>query len=165
MKTVYFIRHAKSSWDNATLRDVDRPLNNRGQVDAPFMAKFLKKSNIRPDKLISSPARRAFTTATYFADVFGIAESDILIVDQLYEAAPDTVLEIVRNLDANWSTVFVYGHNPTFTDVVNLFSEKFILNVPTCGIARVDDPTGEWAKFGGRHARLTAFHYPKQFII
>lgn len=164
MKTVYFVRHAKSSWENPGLRDRDRPLSKRGKRDAPFMAKLLKGRGIQPEKIISSPANRALTTATYFAETFGFTQSEILVIDRLYEAHAEEVMDVVKKLQDDWHTVLVFGHNPTFTEVANLFAQKIIANIPTCGIVRVDDPVENWANFGSGKARLVEFHYPKQYF-
>ena len=86
MKTIYFIRHAKSSWADMSLRDIQRPLNARGLRDAPFMAKMLKGRGVQLDAIVSSPANRAFTTATYFAEAFGLKSADIIVKQDIYEA-------------------------------------------------------------------------------
>lgn len=165
MKVVYFIRHAKSSWDSDSLRDMDRPLNERGLRDAPFMANLLTSKGIPLDGMVSSPANRAYTTATYFAKAFGLEASDIKVMHQIYESSPATILAIIRQLPNTWNTIFIFGHNPTFTDVVNQFAGRVIDNIPTCGIAKVEDEVQHWEDFGFKNARLTAFYYPKQHFI
>ncbi len=165
MKVVYFIRHAKSSWDSDSLRDMDRPLNERGLRDAPFMANLLKSKGILLDGIVSSPANRAYTTATYFAAAFDLKETEIKVVNQIYESSPATILAIIRQLREDWNTIFIFGHNPTFTDLVNQFAGRVIDNIPTCGIAKVEDEVQHWQDFGVKNARLTAFYYPKQHFI
>ncbi|MDX1941433.1 MAG: histidine phosphatase family protein [Saprospiraceae bacterium] len=164
MKTVYFVRHAKSSWDNPGLTDRERPLNQRGKRDAPFMAKLLKGQDVHPDKLVSSPANRAFTTASYFAEAFGLESADILVIQRIYEAYSDDLLDIIRHLSDEWNTILIFGHNPTFTEVVNRFSNNYIANIPTCGIERVDDSVERWRDFGSKAAGVKAFYYPKQYF-
>lgn len=163
MKTVYFIRHAKSSWENPGLSDIERPLNNRGQRDAPFMGKLIKGKNIKPDKLISSPANRAYTTATYFANALDIPEKAILVRKEIYHAYPEEVLNIVRNLDDSDNIVLVFGHNPCFTSLANQFSNEYIPNVPTCGIVKVSANVDQWSAFE-KKAGLTDFYFPKQYF-
>ena len=126
MRTLYLIRHAKSSWDNPGLRDFNRPLNERGQRDAPLMAALIAKMGIKPDLIVSSPARRAITTAQYFADALGIADDDIVRNQEIYEAYPQEILRLISELPEKSETVFMFGHNPTFTDVANRFSDDFI---------------------------------------
>ena len=77
MKKLFLVRHAKSSWADPSLADLDRPLNKRGLRDAPFMAKLLKGRGVQPDRILSSPANRAFTTASYFAEALDIPSKEI----------------------------------------------------------------------------------------
>lgn len=165
MKTIYFIRHAKSSWDSLGMKDKDRPLNDRGERDAPRMGKLLKDKGVKPDKLVSSPANRAFSTAKHFAAAFDIATANIAVEEQIYEADVTDIMEVVHGLSDDWETVFIFGHNPTFTDVVNQFTERSIMNVPTCGVCKVESTIDRWEDFASNNARLTEFHYPKQFFI
>ena len=165
MKTVYLIRHAKSSWEDMSLRDIDRPLNKRGFRDAPFMANLLKGKGAQPDALISSPANRAFTTATYFAKAFEVATEDIIVNESIYEAYGSDVVKIIRNLDDNLNTVCLFGHNPTFTSLANNFSKReYIPNVPTCGIVKIEATVNSWKSFSEENTQLADFYYPKQYF-
>lgn len=164
MKTVFFVRHAKSSWDNPSLRDIERPLSKRGKRDAPFMGKLLRGKGIVPDRLISSPANRALSTARYFAKAFGIAEEEVEVDKRIYDAYPEDILEIVQELPEEYGLILMFGHNPTLTGVANLFTEDYISNVPTCGIFRVDAAVDSWADFREGKGRLAEYHYPKQYI-
>ncbi len=164
MKKVFFIRHAKSSWTDPSLRDFDRPLNKRGERDAPFMAKLLKGKLPELDLIVSSPANRALTTAQYFAEAFGIKKEEIHTDNQLYHAYPDDILKIIRALDDQYKVILLFGHNPGFTELANIFTEDFIDNVPTCGIFEVDAPVDSWGDFNRETARLVAFHHPKQYF-
>lgn len=163
MKKVYFIRHAKSSWNDPGLSDIERPLNKRGFRDAPFMAKMLRGKNISPDKLISSPANRAFTTATYFAKELNIPEKAIVIRKEIYHAYPEEVLNIIRNLPNTDTEVLLFGHNPCFTSLANQFSKEYIPNVPTCGIVKIEAEVENWKDFE-KAGILTEFHFPKQYF-
>jgi len=163
MKKIYFIRHAKSSWDDPGLTDIERPLNKRGLRDAPFMSKMLKGKNVQPDKIISSPANRAFTTATYFAAALNIPEQAIVVRKEIYHAYPEQVLNIIRNLSDSDDVVILFGHNPCFTSLANQFSEEYIPNVPTCGIVEVEAMVEKWSDFENE-GKLKAFHFPKQYL-
>ena len=162
-KTVYFIRHAKSSWENPGMKDFDRPLNPRGLRDAPFMAKLLRGKGVEIDQIIASPANRAFTTASYFAEEYGIAKEDIVVDRSIYEAYPETVLGIIEALNNELNTVLLFGHNPSLTTIANQFSVEYIANVPTCGIVKVEADIKEWSAFVEGIAMQTAFYYPKQY--
>jgi phosphohistidine phosphatase len=164
MRTLYLIRHAKSSWDNPGLRDFNRPLNERGQRDAPLMAALMVKMGIKPDLIVSSPARRAITTAQFFADAMGIADEDIVRNQDIYEAYPQEILRLISELPESAETVFMFGHNPTFTDVANRFSDDFIENIPTCGIVRIESPADSWRSFYEGNARVNAQYFPKAVL-
>jgi phosphohistidine phosphatase len=164
MKTVYFVRHAKSSWADPGLRDINRPLNKRGFRDAPFMGRLLKNLGAAPDLLISSPAKRAHTTARFFANELGYPEEDIRLEASIYEAYPEEIMHIIHHLPEAITSVLVFGHNPTWTSLANYYGEDYIDNVPTCGIFKVEAEVDSWSAFDKNTARLTAFHYPKQYI-
>lgn len=164
MKTVFFIRHAKSSWADASLKDKDRPLNKRGLRDAPFMATMLKGRQVKADAIISSPANRAFTTATYFAEAQGLKKSEIIVKEAIYEAYGEDVLAIIKKLNKDLKTILIFGHNPTFTSLANRFTNDYIANIPTCGIAKVEADIQTWQDFNETNARLVDFYYPKQYF-
>jgi len=164
MKNVYLIRHAKSSWKDMSLRDIERPLNKRGLRDAPFMAKMLAGKGVIPDAIISSPANRAFTTATYFAAEMGFTPAEITVVDTIYEAYTETILELMTQLKPAYKTVLIFGHNPTFTDLANRFTEDYIPNVPTCGMIHLSGKVANWEDFTPANAQLETFHYPKEYF-
>lgn len=164
MKKLFIIRHAKSSWATPSLADRQRPLNNRGFRDAPFMAKLLQKTGVKPDLILSSPAKRAYTTACFFAEAFRIPEKDIQKDDRIYHAFPSDVVDIIQNLPEDIETVLLFGHNPTFTSVANKYADQTILNMPTCSIAHVEADISDWNDFNKGTASMVAFHYPKQYF-
>ena len=165
MKTIFFIRHAKSSWADFSLKDRDRPLNKRGKRDAPFMAQKLKEFGVQPDAIISSPANRAFTTAKHFAKALSIAPKDILIKEDIYEAWGNNIIQVIRNLPNNLNTILVFGHNPSFTSMANsIKGGEMIDNVPTCGIVHVTADIDSWKAFKTSTGQVEAFHYPKQYF-
>ncbi len=164
MRSLYLIRHAKSSWDHPGLRDFDRPLNSRGHRDAPQMALLLKNKGIRPNFIISSPAKRALTTAQYFAQTFGIAEENIAREEDIYEASTSDILRILRGLPDEAHTVFLFGHNPSLTDTVNHFSQEYISNIPTCGVAALVTDAEQWAELHQDNTRLMQCFFPKDVL-
>jgi len=165
MKTFYLVRHAKSSWEDMSLRDFDRPLNKRGLRDAPFMSKMLAGKGVKADAIVASPANRAYTTATYFAEAMGIKKKDIIKNKDIYEAYPETVMDIIEALDNEYETVLVFGHNPTFTSLANNFKEDgYLANLPTCGIVKIESKAKKWADVSVKNSELTEFHFPKQYF-
>ncbi len=161
MKTLYLVRHAKSSWNNANLSDHDRPLNDRGEQDAPRMGKRLRKRKPQPAIIISSSAVRAETTATLLAETIGYPISDLIIDARLYGAEPNDVVSIIHELDDGIDCAMLVGHNPTFTELINTLSGSQIQNVPTCGMAVLKFQTNTWSKIGRDKGELLDFDYPK----
>ena len=164
MKTLYVIRHAKSSWSDPELSDRDRPLNKRGKRDAPFMAKLLRGKGLQPDLIMSSPAVRALTTARHFAAVWDVPGKEIRTEERIYGAQTSDIQQLVTQLDKDLEVVYLFGHNPTFTTFVNLFAPEYIPNLPTCGIVQLQAAVDTWTSFNEQTARLVAFHYPKQYF-
>ena len=113
MKMLYFIRHAKSSWDDLSLPDIERPLNSRGRRVAPRMAEHLRGLNQIPGLLLTSPALRAFQTASFFADCFRIPEDRFIKDSSVYGGEPEDYLEALRKLNDDFASVAIFGHNPT----------------------------------------------------
>jgi phosphohistidine phosphatase len=165
MRTLYLIRHAKSSWDSPGLRDFDRPLNERGLKDGPRMAQLLAKEGVKPDLLISSPAKRAYTTALFFAEAFQINPAEIQKEPGIYEALPTDILRLIAELPTDAATVCIFGHNPTFTEVANQFAEDDIIeNVPTCGIVKISSSAADWRSMYEGNSRIAACYFPKEVL-
>ncbi|MDZ7877290.1 MAG: histidine phosphatase family protein [Saprospiraceae bacterium] len=164
MKTLFLVRHAKSSWAILGQRDHERSLELRGHNDAPRMAKYLKQLGIKPDLIVSSPAVRARTTAEYFAKEFGIDPQHIDIQQDVYEADERDIANVIRSLPDESYTVLLFGHNPTFTYVADSYSKEVRFeNLPTCGIVQIEQNTegGTWDKFNPKTAEVKGFWFPK----
>ena len=161
MKTLYLIRHAKSSWGEIGSLDIDRSLDERGHRDAPKMAQKLKDLGVKPSLILTSPAKRAFTTAQYFAKAFQIADESIVVEDDIYEADVTDIQYIVKNLPAEARTVLMFGHNPTFTYFANIYNDEIIDNLPTCGVVKIDVGTEGWSKFSENTANVVDYFFPK----
>jgi phosphohistidine phosphatase len=161
MKNLLIIRHAKSSWDNITQQDFDRPLNDRGNRDAPVMAKRLLKRDINIDAFVSSPANRALSTATYFAEAYEKKQKHILQVEILYHAEVNTFYKVVNSLDDDLKTVAIFSHNPGITEFVNSLTTSRIDNMPTCGIFAVKTDIKNWKDFATATKEFWFFDYPK----
>ncbi len=159
MKKLYIIRHAKSSWSDEKLDDFERPLNKRGKENAPMMGERLKEKGIMPDIIISSPAKRAKTTAEIIAQKVGY--KNILFLDDIYEAAPETLHKILSKLEDSYKVVFLVGHNPS----LNALAEKLVgfdENIPTCGIVEIEFKCKKWSEIDSKNARIVMFDYPKK---
>lgn len=164
MKTVFFVRHAKSSWKHLGLSDHDRPLNKRGIRDAPVMANVLKARASRPDLLLSSTAKRALSTATYFREELGMTEEQLTLSPQLYHAWPETIQSILQALPEEVNSVAVFAHNPGLTILANAMPGPQIDNVPTTAIIHSQCEIEEWKDWTLANSNRLAFWYPKMFI-
>lgn len=161
MKTLYIVRHAKSSWADPGQADFDRPLNDRGKKDAPRMGKRLKERSILPDLLLSSPAKRALSTCKKIAAAIGYAEGRIKTDKRLYHASSETLLDIVQNLSDKLNDVMIFGHNPGLTDFVNDVLDSSISNIPTCGVVAGRFTVNSWRDVENGAGELLFFDFPK----
>jgi phosphohistidine phosphatase len=162
MKQLFIIRHAKSSWAMSGQPDFDRPLNDRGLRDAPEMAQRLWDAGIMLDSIISSPANRAITTATFFAKRFGIALDSIVQLPQLYHAPPDVFYEVIaQHIPDSAQSVAIFAHNPGITEFVNSTRTGLIVDMPTCAIVGITSDLEKWADWQASKKRLLLFDYPK----
>ena len=161
MKMLTLIRHAKSSWEQPELADLDRPLNKRGKRDAPKMGQRLVQKQLQPDLFITSPAKRAFTTAKAIAEEIGYGMDELVTDDRAYTADAAELLAILRDVDNAYHDVVLVGHNPAMTNLVNYLTSESIDNVPTCGIVRASFSVDAWSKLRRRTGELVWFDYPK----
>ncbi|MET0392307.1 MAG: histidine phosphatase family protein [Chitinophagaceae bacterium] len=161
MKTLLLIRHAKSDWDDPSLRDFDRPLNERGKQDAPRMARRLLDKKIAVDAFISSPAKRARKTAEFFAKAFGREKEDILFFESLYLAPAPVFFEVINGISDDYDCIAVFSHNDGITDFANMLTDARIDNIPTCGIFAIKSDTKTWKDFDGSGNHFYFFDYPK----
>lgn len=161
MKRLSLLRHAKSSWEGAD-PDRDRPLNERGERDAPRMGARLMARKLRPSLILTSPAVRADTTARSIAQSLGYPTEFIQREERLYLASQDSILEVVTTQEDTFNDLLLVGHNPGFTDVINeLLPELRLDNLPTAGIACIDSEADSWADITASKTELVFFDYPK----
>ena len=163
MKNLYLTRHAKSSWGNPGLADIDRPLNHRGKKAAPLMGKLIMDRGENPELLISSPANRAFSTAKEFAKEMGCAETNIIVNRAIYGAGAQQLLNLVQDVDDLYNSIMLFGHNPTFTSFCNMLSGENILNIVTCCVVRIDFEFSSWKNIDFNSGRMIYYEYPKKY--
>jgi len=163
MKTLYLMRHAKSSWSFDELSDQERPLNDRGRDDAPRMGQALAKRSITLDLLVSSPAVRALSTAVLVARELSYPHDKIQVEPCIYQADLDTMLNVIRDLPDAASSVLLTGHNPTFTDTANylLPTSGLTHEMPTAAVVCIRFQTDHWAEAGPATAEFYFYDYPK----
>ena len=161
-KTLILVRHAKSSWKDTSLNDIQRPLNKRGNKDAPKMGEHLSNQKIQPEVIFSSPGLRALTTARLISVKIGIKPSDIIVKDDLYSFNHSDLLSAINSIKNRYKKIMIVGHNPAITDIVNYLSGSHIDNVPTCGVAILKCKVDSWKKVDKNKASLVNFDYPKK---
>lgn len=162
MKILTLIRHGKSSWDDPSLTDWERPLKNRGKKDALLIGYKLKEENIIPDKIVASSAKRAYDVSKRIAECIEYPESDIAITDDIYLATMEHLIQIVQNLKDEWNHVFLFGHNPYFTEFANKFGKKSISNLPTTGVYQITFDCDKWQNISKYNGKNTYFLTPKE---
>ena len=162
MKTLTLLRHAKSSWKDASLHDRERPLNGRGQRDAPVMAERIKNAGIRPSLILSSPAVRAWTTAKLIAHEIGYPAEFLQQEDRLYHASTNGLLRLIADQDTGFNNLMIVGHNPGLTDFANYLMPDLTDNIPTSGFVSFEIDCNDWNLDDHAETRLVVFDYPKR---
>ena len=155
------MRHAKSSWEEPGVSDIDRPLNERGKHDAPEMAKRIKNRKIKIDLFISSTAKRARRTAKYFADEWKVKKEEIVLNEELYLATPSSFINVLEKLDKKYDTVALFSHNPGITELANQLTSVRIDNMPTCSVFAIQAELNSWKDFASAEKSFLFFDYPK----
>jgi phosphohistidine phosphatase len=163
MKTLYLMRHAKSSWSFDELTDQERPLNDRGRTDAPHMGQALAKRQLALGLLVSSPAVRALSTAVLVARELDYPRDEIKVEPAIYQADLDTLLGVIRGLPDAANSVLLTGHNPTITDTANylLPNDGLTSEMPTAAVLCLHFKTDHWAEAGPANAEFYFYDYPK----
>jgi phosphohistidine phosphatase len=160
MKTLLLMRHAKSSWDDASLADFDRPLNGRGKRDAPLMGKMLARMDLVPDLIIASTARRAARTAELVAQALAF-EGKVTFTDELYHASPDIYVELARLTPQTTETLLMVGHNPGIEEAIDLLC-GIGEHMPTGAIACLRLPVDNWNLIAEDENELQDLWRPKE---
>ncbi len=146
MKTIYFVRHAKSSW-NESVNDKERGLNERGYSDAKLIAEAFQKESLKLDKIFCSTAKRAEITCSIISYALGFDNRDIKYDDDLYSFDGRDILEYIKKISNDLDTIMLFGHNPAFTGLVNAFGDQIVQNIPTCGVIGITFNINSWLDF------------------
>ncbi|WP_166646295.1 SixA phosphatase family protein [Zavarzinia compransoris] len=171
MKTIILLRHAKSSWDDPSMEDRDRPLNQRGERAAGLVAAFLRHEGLLPEIILCSSALRTRETLARVQAVIG-DDTPALIEDELYLASAAKLLERLRCLGDDAASVLLIGHNPGLEDLAatlieprgSALEEKMAVKFPTAGLAVIRADAGTWAALKRRSGRLDLFVIPKDLV-
>jgi phosphohistidine phosphatase len=161
MKTLYLLRHAKSSWSFDELSDQERPLNDRGRDDAPLMGQALAKRYICPDLIVSSPAVRAMSTAALVAREMQYPHDKITVEPGIYGADVAGLLAIIHNLPDSAVSVLLVGHNPTITETANELSPSALNEMPTAAVVCLRFDCDQWEDVSKANAEFYFYDYPR----
>jgi len=144
MKTVYIVRHAKSSWEYEGIADIDRPLKERGIKDSHLLSKALTNKVERPDIFVSSSANRALHTGMIFAENFNYPLANLLIKKSLYSFSDGYLVKTIMALDDAFDSAIIFSHDHGINTFVNKYGSKNIPHVPTCGVIGIRFNTEHW---------------------
>lgn len=160
-KTLYLVRHAKSSDADPTLADFDRPLNDRGFGDAPKMGKRLKKLNVLVDVIVASPSKRTTQTVELISKEIDYAFDKIQWDSTIYRCSSNALLQAINNLDNSIQSAMFVGHNPSITQLANFLQKDTTFEeVPTCGVVAIHFLTNNWKSIGSKNAEFMFFERP-----
>lgn len=163
MLRLTLVRHAKTEPAVAGQEDWDRSLEARGQRDAPEMARRLKEEHGKPDRILTSPAVRAITTANIMARVLGVTATKIGQDERLYLAAPRTMLTVIHESGDNAKHLMLVGHNPGITEFADkICGERSIDNMPTCAVFTLEFDITHWNELVWASGVNADFDYPKK---
>jgi len=160
-KNILLVRHAKSSWAYPELDDKERPLNKRGKNDGPFMANFCRELGLVPDRLLSSPAVRAYRTAQFFHSEFNEEVASLTKESDLYFGSESDWMYLMNELPEAVSFPAFFSHNPTITYFANMFADEILDNVPTCGVIHLKSTAELWSEVGYGNTRMENYYFPK----
>ncbi len=160
MKTLFVLRHAKSSWENTDLSDFARPLNERGLKAAPLMGKFIYKNQLQSELILSSPAERAKQTAILVKENAQIG-GEIRYDERIYEASPARLLEVISEQSEKLESVMLVGHNPGLEGLLKILTGE-AQPMPTAALAVIDLKIGKWSEINSSTGNLRTLIRPKE---
>ncbi|WP_350291448.1 phosphoglycerate mutase family protein [uncultured Croceitalea sp.] len=159
MRTIIFVRHGKSSWE-LNVSDQDRPLKERGINDAHLVSKVLKSWGVHIDFTFSSPANRALHTCMIFLRNLDFDLNKLLVSSELYDFSGESVLRFLKQVSNDYKTILVFGHNYALTTLVNTLGDRYIENVPTSGLTKIEFSIENWEKI--TKGKTTEVVFPKE---
>lgn len=161
MKTLYLVRHAKSDWQDPSLDDKERPLNERGVQAALMMGERLLVRRQLPEQIMVSSARRALSTVELLTIGWEPGQCVTTVEPRIYDATEATLLSIVNQLDNRYNRVMLVGHNPGMTQFANFLTGDHCADLPTCGVYEARFPLDSWVLVDRNSGYCELFDYPK----
>jgi phosphohistidine phosphatase len=160
MKTLLLLRHAKSSWKDTSVRDFDRPLNQRGLKAAPAIGRLMRKRKLQPELVLSSPAERARQTTQLVLEAAGL-KTEVRYDERIYEASAARLFEIVSQLDDEAEVVMMVGHNPGFEELLEALTGTG-RSLSTAALACIELDIERWSKVRAGENQLAWLVRPKE---
>lgn len=160
MKTLFVLRHAKSSWDDTDLADFDRPLNPRGLNAARFIGQLIFERNLQPQIIISSPAKRAKQTAILVKEIAEI-KTPVIFDERIYEASSLSLFNLVCGFNDKYESVLLIGHNPGLEDLVRVLTRQIVV-MPTAALSKINLGIESWSKVSVGGGTLEFIIRPKE---
>ena len=162
MKTLILVRHAKSSWKHNVI-DHERPLNNRGKSDSVLVSNYLADKTLNPDSVLVSDANRTKLTANQFIKALKLKPEIIQYKHELYDFSGYDLINVIKSCNTNINRLMVFGHNHAITAFVNTYGDKYIENVPTCGVVIIEFDITDWNDLKPGKTQMTLF--PKDLKV
>src|SRR5580765_4432158 len=159
MKKLFLLRHAKSSRDDPSLKDFDRPLNDRGKDDAKRIGRYLSKKRIAVSVVVSSPAKRARRTAEIVLEAAGLSNEPVFD-ERIYEANTKQLLKVISEIESIHESALLVGHNPGFEDLLARLTDR-AAGMPTASLAAIELDLDNWRDIAPRSGELSWLITPK----
>lgn len=160
MKTLFTLRHAKSSWDNPDLSDFDRPLNSRGLDAARFIGELIYERQLEPQVILSSPAKRAKQTAVLVKEIAEI-KRPIIFDERIYEASSLSLFNLLREFDDKYESVLLVGHNPGLEELLRILTRE-AKTMPTATLSKIILNIEHWTEIAMNISNLDFIIRPKE---
>lgn len=160
-KTLHIIRHGKSTWEYEKVADIDRPLSERGVLNAIEMATRFRERYPLPNLVLSSPASRALHTAIIYMRELKINFNHLQVNPDIYYTHEEEMIRMIKNLPRHMQSVMLFGHNPTFTELATIYSPNHINNIPTAGIVSLTFDIDQWNEITPKRLISSLFDFPK----
>lgn len=161
MKTLMLLRHAKAGFDLTGQADAERVLTHSGKQDAIKLGYKLKGRNEAVDLFYCSPAARTRQTFEAISEIVDL-EARYELVNGLYQASEETVLQLIQSAPEHFQTIMIIGHNPSMTQLANLMADKLRLDhLPTCGLVVLTFGQSQWSQLQPGTGQVSWFDFPK----
>ncbi|MCI5055707.1 MAG: histidine phosphatase family protein [Flavobacteriales bacterium] len=164
MKSVIVARHAKSTWKDKFIEDIDRPLKERGIFDAYDIASKLKEKEVVPDLMLSSPATRALHTAIIFSRLLDYPLYRLAIHSEIYSANLIDLMELIERTSDEFDTIMMFGHDPSFTNLVNRLANLDLEKVATTGTVKINFQIDSWTEISKKKGKLAFYLKPNRAL-